>query len=125
MRKSALALLAALLLAGISFAQETTAGLQGTVRDSSGGAVANGTVEVSGPALIGTRKVQTDSAGGFRVAALPPGEYTMSVSAQGFRTFKQAGIDLQVGRLPSIEVKLEVGVVTQTVEITGTAPIVD
>jgi len=125
MRKSVFALLAGFLLASLSFAQETTAGLQGTVKDSTGGAVANATVEVSGSALLGTRKVQTDGAGAFRLAALPPGEYSLTVTAPGFRTSKQGGIVLEVRRLPTIDVKLEVGVVTQTVEITGAAPIVD
>ena len=52
--------LIALTVAPIALAQETTAGLQGTVRDSSGGSIAGATLEVSGPALIGVRKVASD-----------------------------------------------------------------
>ncbi|MBZ5723847.1 MAG: TonB-dependent receptor [Acidobacteriia bacterium] len=120
-----LAVLIALLVLPCAFAQETTAGFQGVVKDPSGASVANATVEVSGPALIGTRKQQTDDAGNYRFAALAPGEYTLTVSAAGFRTYKQSGIDLSVGRLPSIDVHLEVGVVAETVEVSGTAPMVD
>src|SRR5262245_12841372 len=90
-------LLTALLLPA-AFAQETTAGFQGTVKDATGGVVPNATLEVSGPALIGTRKAQTDDGGNYRFAALPPGSYTMTVTAKGFRTSKQVGIDLSVGR---------------------------
>src|SRR5262245_41528506 len=73
-------------------AQETTAGIQGTVRDATGGSVAGATVEVSGPSLLGTRKVQTDDAGAYRIAALPPGVYTMIVTAKGFRTSRSGGL---------------------------------
>src|SRR2546427_3538989 len=58
-------------------------------------------------------------------AALPPGEYTMTVTAPGFRTYKQTGIDLTVGRLPNIDVQLQVGVVTETVQVSSEALIVD
>ena len=64
MRKSVYGVLALLLLAGLvlpcALAQETTAGLQGTVKDSSGAVVVRAGVEVSGTALIGTKKVETD-----------------------------------------------------------------
>src|SRR5690349_17472466 len=78
-------------------AQETTAGIQGTVRDSSGGHVANATVELTSPSLIGSRRVQTDSAGAYRFSALPPGDYELSVTAKGFAVFKQPTIHLDVG----------------------------
>src|SRR5215470_8000707 len=61
-----------------------------------------------GPALFGTRKIQTDSAGAYRFSQLPPGDYTITVSASGFATIKQPGIHADVGRLPSIDVTLEV-----------------
>jgi outer membrane receptor protein involved in Fe transport len=112
-------------LAGIGLAQETTAGFVGTVKDPSGAVIANAAIEVSGPALIGTRRVQTDSGGNYRFGALPPGQYTMIVSAPGFRNYRQTGIDLRVGRLPSIEVQLEVGAVAETVEVSGTPTMVD
>jgi len=87
--------------------------------------VANATVEVSSPALLGTRKVQTDVSGNYHFGALPPGDYTMTVSATGFRTFKSTGIDLAVGRLPVFDVTLQVGVVTEAVEVAANATLVD
>lgn len=115
----------ALLAAPSVFPQETTAGLQGTVKDPSGAVVANATVEVASPALIGIRKVQTDAAGNYRFAALPPGDYTMTVTAPGFRVYKQSNIDLAVGRLPNIDVQLQVGGVAETVEVTTEATMID
>ncbi|MCU1235642.1 MAG: TonB-dependent receptor, plug, partial [Candidatus Solibacter sp.] len=109
-----------------AYAQETTAGLQGTVKDASGGAIAGATIELTSPALIGgARKQQTDGSGNYRFASLAPGDYTVVVTAKGFRTFRQVGIDLSVGRLPNLDVKLEVGAVTETVEVSSAAAMVD
>ncbi len=107
------------------FGQETTAGLQGVVKDPSGASVANATVEVSGASLIGNRRVKTDDSGVYRVTQLPAGTYSLSVTVPGFRTFKQVGIELSVGRLPTIDVKLEVGAVAETVEVAADASVVD
>src|SRR6185369_11090510 len=117
--------LIAFLLLPAAFGQETTAGFQGMVKDATGGGIPNATLEVSGPALIGTRKVQSDNEGNYRFAALPPGSYVVTVTAKGFRTVKQAGIDLNVGRLPNIDIKLEIGTVTETVEVSSLANVVD
>ena len=86
------------LAVGPALAQETTAGIQGTVRDATGGTVAGATVEVSGPTLIGIRKVTTDDAGAYRIAALPPGVYTMIVTAKGFRTSRSGGLGVRAER---------------------------
>ena len=108
-----------------SFAQETTAGIQGSVKDQQGAVVKNAIVEVSGPALIGTRKVETDSAGAYRIEKLPPGVYTIVISAPGFRTTRRENVTLEAGRLPSIDIALEVGAVAETIEVTSEAPEVD
>src|SRR5512142_95201 len=113
------------LVVPVAMAQETTAGLQGTVHDQSGAVVGNATVEVSSPALIGTKKVVTDSAGLYKFANLPPGEYTISVTAPGFRSYKHSNIDLTTGRLPILDISLQVGTATETVEVSSEAPIVD
>ncbi len=106
-------------------AQEITAGMEGYVKDQTGAMVPKATVEVSSPALIGIKKTETDEGGHFRFANLPPGEYTLTVTATGFRTYKQTGIALAVARIPTIDVSLEVGTVTEVVEVSGAAPIVD
>jgi len=117
--------LVAILLISTAVAQETTAGLQGTIKDPQGLVVSKATVEVTGTALIGAKKVETDASGYYRFANLPPGDYVVTVSAQGFRTLKQSGLRLEVGKLPTLDLKLEIGGIEQTVEVTGAAPIVD
>jgi outer membrane receptor protein involved in Fe transport len=114
-----------LLILPCAFTQETTAGIQGTVKDPTNAVIASAIVEATSPALIGMRRVQTDEGGNFRITALPVGEYTITVSAKGFRTAKLPGIDLTAGRLPSIDIKLEVGAVAETVEVSSSAPVVD
>src|ERR1051325_7838843 len=116
-------LLAFALLLPAAFAQETTAGLMGTVKDQSGAVVPNATVELTGP--LGSQKIVTDSSGQFNFAKLPVGMYSVAVSANGFSTYKRSGIELSTGRLPSIEIQLKLGAQQETVEVSGEAPVVD
>jgi len=117
-------LLIALTLLPNAFSQETTAGLQGTVKDSSGAVMGRATVEVTSPALIGIKKLETDQ-GYYRFANLPPGTYTLTVTATGFRTYKQENIDLQVGHLPTLDVTMQVGTLAETVEVSADAALLD
>lgn len=117
-------LLVAVMTLASAIGQETTAGLQGTVHDPSGAVITKASVTASSPALIGVKKVDTDTGGYFRFANLPPGVYTVTVAASGFRTFKQE-IELLVGHLPSLDIGMAVGAVTETVEVTAQTATVD
>lgn len=117
--------LSTLLILPSAFAQETTAGLEGVVKDPTGAVVAKATVEVTSPSLIGVKKLETDATGYYRFANLPPGTYTLTVSSPGFRTYRQENIALATGRLPTIDVTLQVGATTELVEVSGAAPLVD
>ncbi len=113
------------LVAPTIFGQETTAGLQGTVKDPSGAVIVKATVEVTSPALIGAKRMETDQGGNYRFTNLPPGTYTINVTASGFRPYKQENITLAVGRLPTVDIKMGVGAVTETVEVSAEALLVD
>jgi hypothetical protein len=117
--------LAAALLIPASFAQETTGGLQGTVKDSTGAVVSSAHVEVAGTALLGNKALNTDSAGYYRFANLPAGTYTITVSAKGFKTEKREGLAIETGHLPTVDITLEVGGAAEVVEVTGAAPVID
>ena len=89
--------------------QETTAGVQGTVKDPQGALVPGATVEVSGPALIGKKTATTDTGGFYRIEQLPPGTYTIVVSAQGFAPQTQTNLQLTTGALPTLNLTLQIG----------------
>jgi Carboxypeptidase regulatory-like domain len=124
LKHTALCLVALLMFAGMAFAQETTGGLVGTVKDPSGAVVPHANVDVSSPVLVGTKTIQTDASGYFRVANLPPGSYTVTITAPGFDTFKR-DLTIEVGHLPTVDVTLEVGKTSTVVEVTGAAPQID
>lgn len=116
----------ALLLSGVAiYAQETTGGLQGTVKDASGAVVAGAHVVVKSPALAGDKALDTDSTGYYRFANLPPGVYSIEVSSKNFKTVKREGVALEVGHLPTLDLTLEVGTAAEVVEVTGAAPLVN
>src|SRR5579863_9698627 len=121
----AIAIGLSLLLAATVFAQETTAGLQGTVKDPSGAVVSNAEVVVSGSSLVGDKTTKTDSGGYYHFSNLPPGEYNVTVSAEGFATSKRGGLTLEVGHLPSVDFVLTLGKSSTVVEVTSEAPAID
>jgi hypothetical protein len=106
-------------------AQETTGGLQGTVKDANGAVVPKASVELSGTALAGTKALVTDATGYYRFANLPPGTYTVSVKAEGFSTLKRENITIAVGHLPTLDLSLKVGSQATVVEVTAEAPVID
>jgi hypothetical protein len=119
----ALAVLGVLAIPAV--AQETTGGLQGTVKDPSGAVVPNAQVVVTSTSLVGKKEITTDSSGYYRFANLPPGTYNISVTAKGFRTLKREGMTLEVGHLPSVDFSLELGATTEVIEVTSAAPAID
>jgi len=108
-----------------AYCQETTGGVQGAVKDPTGAVVPKAKVVLTSTAMVGSKELVTDSSGYFRFANLPPGDYTLTVTAQGFKTYKHEGITVGVGRLPSTDVVLQVGAETTTVEVSTEAPVID
>jgi hypothetical protein len=102
-----------------------TATLTGTVTDASGAVLPGVTVTVSGESLIGgTRSSTTDENGAYRFPALPPGVYKVAVELTGFRSVTRDAV-LQLGQTITVDAKLEIGTVQETVNVTGGAPVVD
>ena len=119
------AVLAVVLLCVAAFAQETTGGLQGTVRDPKGAVVPRAHVEVTGTTLVGVKKLDTDSSGYYRFANLPPGVYTLTVKAPGFATLKREGVNIGTGRLPTLDLELKIGGTETIVEVSAQAQAID
>ncbi len=84
------------------------------------------TVEAASPALIErTRSVTTDGAGRYSIVDLRPGEYTLTVRAPGFKTFKQEKIDVPADSSVPVFIGMEVGQIGETVTVQAEAITVD
>jgi hypothetical protein len=121
----ALGLVFILLSSLVVFAQETTGGLQGVVRDPAGAVVAKAELTLVGSSLVGTKKTESDTSGYYHFANLPPGSYTLTVAAKGFSTVQRAGLVIEVGHLPSVDISLEVGGSSTVIEVNSEAPVID
>ena len=113
------------LLVAPLFAQETTGGLQGIIKEASGAVVAHAQVQVTSSALIGSKQVTTDDSGYYRFANLPPGTYKITVTAKGFATAERPGLVIEVGHLPSVDMILQVGATETVVEVNAAPPVID
>ncbi|PYV39802.1 MAG: hypothetical protein DMG06_22185, partial [Acidobacteria bacterium] len=104
--------------AGLLFAQRTDrVVITGLIADSSGGAVPQATVTVTNEATNGNTIVSTTGDGNFATPPLILGTYTVKVEKQGFKTFLRSGITITGGTIYRQDVTLEVGEITQTVEV--------
>ena len=116
-----------LLLSSINlFGQATaSAGLQGTVVDKSQAAVAGANVTITNKATGDTRTTKANAQGEYRFALLPAGVYNVKINAPSFSTTEARDVELLVGNTGTQNFTLSPGAVNETVEVTGTAPLVD
>src|SRR5262249_11841606 len=113
-------------LAVTLWAQAETGAIAGIVRDASGAVMPGVTVEAASPALIEkVRSVVTDTQGLYQIVDLRPGLYTVTFSLPGFSTFKHEGIELTTGFTATVNADMRVGVLEETVTVSGSAPVVD
>ena len=106
------------------FAQEQTGGIQGVVKDSQGGSVPGATVEASNGSGR-TVTVTTDASGTYRFPALPGGTYTVTAKLSGFSPGRVENVTVSLGKLMTVNLSLKLGAMTETVEVTGEAPLID
>jgi hypothetical protein len=104
---------------------QATAALNGRVTDQSGAVLPGVTVTVTQTETGFTRSVVTDDDGTYVIPNLPLGPYQLEVMLQGFRTYVQRGIVLQVAATPTINAVLAVGSLEETVSVEAAAPLVD
>ena len=122
--KGGLALVTLLLLLSPTVAMaQSQATLVGTVTDPTGAAVPGAEVTVSNLDTGSERAVETNEVGNFRVFPLNPGVYTVMASTSGFKTQIRDGVVLQVSEIVEVDFVMELGEVTETIEVTGAAPI--
>jgi len=121
--RSVLLALTALLAVSLTpaFAQSLITGdIQGTIMDASGAVIAGANVELKSLDTGAMQKATSSTSGTFRFTLLKPGPYQVSVGQAGFKTASRQ-VDVSVGQAVSVDITLEVGQATQTVEVTEKA----
>ena len=106
---------AALCLPGLAIAQ--TAQLSGRVADATGAVVPGASITVTNVATRADRRVSTNEDGYYTAPLLPPGEYRVAVEHQGFRPIARSGVVLEVDQRAELNFTLEVGALTEQVEV--------
>ena len=112
-----------LALAGVASAQETTGTLTGRLQDSQGLALPGVNVTITGQQ--GAKTAVSDPDGSYRFPFLTPGSYDVRAELQGFKTVEQRGVTVSLGQTTTVNMQLEVGGLTEVVQVTGTTAVVD
>src|SRR5437879_1517975 len=125
-RRIVLVSLSAVLAAGTAHAQVQTGSITGIVTDSSSAVMPGVTVSLAGDKLIGGTQVETtDASGSYRFDRLPPGSYRVKFELQGFRSIDRADIVVNASFVATVNAKLEVGNISETITVTGESPTID
>ena len=117
-------LLVCSVIAAASAAQETRGNINGTVRDTTG-VVPGATVRITNVETEQTQNLVTNGSGYFEAPLLQAGQYRVVVEMPGFKTLAQSNITLSVGQALTLPLTLEIGQVSERVEVRATAPLID
>jgi hypothetical protein len=114
-----------LLVAAPSTAQEFRGRINGTVTDNTGAVLPGVTVTAASPALIQPQVQVSGAQGEYRFLALPPGLYEILFELPGFQTVRREGIRVVINQTLTVDQRLEVATLQETVTVTGESPVVD
>src|SRR6266849_5516908 len=117
-------LLLLLAIAAPVHAQTPSGEISGTVVDSSGLSVPGVTVTLTNQATNVARVVQTNEVGLYVISAIPPGTYDLKAELLGFRTVERKGIPVQVGSANRLAFTMEVGNLSETLEVVAHSPLI-
>jgi hypothetical protein len=106
------------------FGQTITGTIAGDVTDSSGAVVPSASVTAENVGTKVNRTIPTSGTGAYRITELPIGTYKLTVSASGFRTVATTA-EVSAGGVTHVDFKLQVGQRTETLEVQGSAPLVE
>ncbi|PYR62747.1 MAG: hypothetical protein DMF91_05655 [Acidobacteria bacterium] len=112
------------LAASSAFGQAVTGTILGTVTDTTGAVIPGATVTLTHTATGRTRTVTTDAAGEYTAPQMPTGQYTVEVELTGFKKVTTSNIDVGVDQRIQVNVKLEIGAMSDAITVTGTSPLV-
>jgi len=105
--------------------QTSNAELSGQITDHSGAPILGAKIQLRNVSTSDVREAVSGESGNYLFTQVPPAPYQLKVEMQGFRRFVQNGIVLQVGQRASVNAQLSLGEVTQSVEVTANATLLD
>jgi hypothetical protein len=111
--------------AGLLHAQTFRGAIQGTISDSSGSAVPNAQVTVTGEQTQFVRHAVTGASGNYLFTELPVGSYKVTATKSGFQKQVVTGIDVRVATLPRVDLILTPGLLTEIIEVVGKVPLIE
>ena len=114
-----------LLLSVSANSQERVGTIVGTVTDPSGAAIPGAKVSVAAATLTQSVEIEADESGKFQILQLPAGLYTVTAQSEGFAATHMSGVPVELGRATRIDLHLEVGQVTERVDVSADAILVD
>ena len=123
--KVVLGLWTVLALSTAVFAQRTTGGITGTVKDSTGAVLPGVTVDLTGEYVMGTQTSITNENGVYRFLNLSPGTYNLAFTITGFAPFNWNELVVSVGTTTEENVTMNLSSVSESVTVTGASPVVD
>src|SRR5882724_2495377 len=100
---------------------QTFGAISGETRDSTGAIISEATVTALNVGTNASRTVATNDAGGYSFPSLPPGTYTVKVEKPGFKTVVRNQIELQVQLAARVDFELQVGQVSESIEVSANA----
>ena len=107
----------------IGQAQQVYGTIAGTVLDASGAAIPGASVTLTNTGTGNKRSMASEAGGGYTFVNILPGTYTIEAEKTGFKHFKRDGVLIEVGDALRIDLAMEVGAVTQTIEVTAQTPL--
>lgn len=123
--RSFIVILLMLLVVGVSWGQESRGTIVGRVTDAQNAVIPNASVQVVNTAMGTKLSLTTNDVGAYQASYLIPGMYSIAVEAPGFKKSVRDGIEVRVGDRLEINVALEVGAATESVTVTGEAPLLN
>lgn len=105
------------MLCALAASAQTLGDLSGEVRDPSGALVPGVRITLTNAATNATRQTTTNEAGFYAFPALQPGVYTIRAEKEGFRAYVRTGLEIQVQLSSRVDIELQVGAVTESVEV--------
>src|SRR6185503_8950482 len=108
-----------------TYAQQDTATITGEVKDASGALVPGAAITVTNIGTNITVTTVTNDEGTYTVTSLRPGDYTVTVEKTGFSKSLRSGVNLQVNQFARIDITLQAGQVSETIEVASGAPLLE